>query len=75
MGYGGTSVVFSAYQSDISYKATEIQPKYKPRKMDDKVAVKHIKGIFDHPRFAHAILREIRLLRILRGHPNVSVNK
>jgi serine/threonine protein kinase len=72
VGSGATSLVFSAYQSDYSIKVKEDPSKYIPKEKDTKVAIKQIKRVFDHPRFAHAILREIRLLRILRGHPNVS---
>jgi serine/threonine protein kinase len=36
------------------------------------VAIKKIKNVFENEIYAHRILREIRLLRILRGHKNVS---
>ena len=36
------------------------------------VAIKKVKNVFENEIYAHRILREIRLLRILRGHKNVS---
>ena len=36
------------------------------------VAIKKFKNVFENEIYAHRILREIRLLRILRGHKNVS---
>jgi serine/threonine protein kinase len=36
------------------------------------VAIKKVKNVFENEVYAHRILREIRLLRILRGHKNVS---
>mmetsp|Transcript_34726 Transcript_34726/g.53306 ORF Transcript_34726/g.53306 Transcript_34726/m.53306 type:complete len:444 (-) Transcript_34726:514-1845(-) len=71
MGSGATSFVFSAYQATSPYPSGTTPTKFKPGPKDTQVAIKHIKRIFDYPRFAHAILREIRLLRILRGHPNI----
>ena len=42
-------------------------------KSDDKyVAIKKIKNIFESDFVGHRILREIKLLRILKGHKNVS---
>ena len=35
------------------------------------VAIKKVKNIFQNDVYAHHILRELRLLRILRGHKNI----
>ena len=35
------------------------------------VAIKKVKNIFENDVYAHRILREIRLLRILKGHKNI----
>lgn len=35
------------------------------------VAIKKVKNIFENDIYAHRILREIRLLRILKGHKNI----
>ena len=37
------------------------------------VAIKKIKRIFDHTAFAHRAMRELRILRCLAGHENVSI--
>lgn len=67
VGYGATSVV---------YKATmATNPETNEAIEDSKqkaVAIKKIKNVFENEIYAHRILREIRLLRILRGHKNVS---
>jgi len=39
---------------------------------DNYVAIKKIKNIFESDFVGHRILREIKLLRILKGHKNVS---
>jgi serine/threonine protein kinase len=38
------------------------------------VAVKKINKVFDHTAFAHRAMRELRILRLLNGHENVSIN-
>ena len=48
-----------------SPKAVNGQRKYKV------VAIKKVKNIFENDIYAHRILREIRLLRILKGHKNI----
>jgi len=35
------------------------------------VAIKHIRNVFEHPPEAIRVLRELKLLRLLRGHPNI----
>lgn len=35
------------------------------------VAIKKIKNVFDNEIYSHRLLREIRLLRILKGHNNI----
>lgn len=52
IGKGSYGVVCSAYDS----------------KTGEKVAIKKINNVFDHPSDATRILREIKLLRLLR-HP------
>lgn len=36
------------------------------------VAIKHVRNIFESDVYAHRILREIRLLRLLKGHNNIA---
>jgi len=62
--------VFEGYQSNQSYKQEETK-NFKPSQSDKKVAIKWIKNVFCNDTFAHHILREIKLLRILRGHKNI----
>ena len=59
VGYGATSIV---------YRASQINDKGK----QSSVAVKKIRDLFQSNIYAHRILREIKLMRILRGHKNVS---
>jgi serine/threonine protein kinase len=67
VGYGATSVVFKA-----SYYNDEDLDQYgKPRK--ETVAIKKVKNIFESDVYTHRVLRELRLLRILQGHNNVSI--
>jgi len=35
------------------------------------MGIKKVKNIFESDIYAHRILREVRLLRILRGHKNI----
>jgi serine/threonine protein kinase len=68
VGYGATSVV---------YKATMVSNENNSQPIEDEskhkcVAIKKVKNVFENEIYAHRILREIRLLRILRGHKNVS---
>ena len=67
VGYGATSVVYKAYHVKDTDGAEETQPK----KDKEVVAIKKVKNIFESDIYAHRILREIRLLRILRGHKNI----
>ena len=38
------------------------------------VAIKKINRVFDHTAFAHRAMRELRILRSLTGHENVSIS-
>ena len=53
----------------------ELEEKDSPRTGPDKkheiVAIKKVKNIFENDIYAHRILRELRLLRILKGHRNI----
>jgi serine/threonine protein kinase len=43
------------------------------KKNDAKVvAIKKVKNMFENEVYSHRILRELRLLRLLKGHNNVS---
>ena len=66
MGYGATSVVYKAEMVPDNVNAIADDSKQK------SVAIKKVKNVFENEIYAHRILREIRLLRILRGHKNVS---
>ena len=57
MGKGATSIVMRASYSD------------KPEKL---IAIKRIKRLFDHTAYAHRAMRELRILRCLGNHDNVS---
>ena len=65
MGYGATSHVFKA-----SYQNGKLDDTGKPIK--ETVAIKKVNNVFESDMYAHRILRELRLLRILKGHNNVS---
>ena len=56
VGYGATSVVYKAVMEATNSKGIVDK---------EKVAVKKVKNIFESPTYAHRILREIRLLRLL----------
>jgi len=72
VGYGATSVVYkSSYQTEV---LTHKDGKPVVTKKKETVAVKKIKNIFQNEIYAHRILRELRLLRLLKGHKNVSKN-
>lgn len=58
VGNGATSNVF---------KAT-----LKIKNKESTVAIKHIKKVFDHTVFAQRAVREMKILRYLSGHDNVS---
>lgn len=67
VGYGATSVVYKASydpETDKSIKADKGEK--------EKVAIKKIKNVFESDVYAHRVLRELRLLRLLQGHNNVS---
>ena len=66
MGYGATSVVFKA----SFYNDDDLDTNGKPKK--ETVAIKKVKNIFESDVYTHRVLRELRLLRILQGHNNVS---
>ena len=59
VGFGATSVVYKAIHSGKQNK-------------EKIVAIKKIKDIFQNDVYAHRILRELRLIRLLKGHDNVS---
>lgn len=63
VGYGATSVVYKAY-----YKGKDVNNDKKKEKV---VAIKKIKNLFENEVYAHRILRELRLLRLLKGHSNI----
>lgn len=58
VGNGATSIVVKACHSKDQTK---------------NVAIKKINKIFDHTAFAHRAMRELRILRCLSGHENVSI--
>jgi serine/threonine protein kinase len=62
VGYGATSVVYRAKHC-INERKNET----------NVVAIKKVKNLFGSQIYAHRILREIRLLRLLKGHKNVSI--
>ena len=64
VGYGATSVVF---------KATRMHSIDKKTHFKEKVAVKKVKDIFANQPTAQRLLRELKLLRLLKSHPNVSL--
>ena len=66
VGYGATSVVFKA----SFYNDEVLDQDGKPKK--ETVAIKKVKNIFESDVYTHRVLRELRLLRILQGHNNVS---
>ena len=67
VGYGATSVV---YKATLAANPDTLQPVEDSKQK--AVAIKKVKNVFENEIYAHRILREIRLLRILRGHKNVS---
>ena len=87
VGYGATSTVYKAHMYDRAEDALvsakdggdflDCDEKDSPKA--DKngqrkykvVAIKKVKNIFENDIYAHRILREIRLLRILKGHKNI----
>lgn len=68
VGYGATSVVYKAYHVKEQDGADDAPQNKKDKEI---VAIKKVKNIFESDIYAHRILREIRLLRILRGHKNI----
>ena len=56
VGDGATSVVVKACRN---------------KDINDSVAIKKVKRVFDHNSFAHRAMRELRLLRCLGSHDNV----
>jgi hypothetical protein len=58
VGDGATSVVVKACRN---------------KDLNDSVAIKKVKRVFEHTAFAHRAMRELRLLRCLGFHENVSV--
>ena len=57
MGDGATSVVVKACEASDPSRT---------------VAIKKVKRVFDHTAFAHRAMRELRILRCLGPHENVS---
>lgn len=73
VGYGATSVVYKAtMQTETPIKKENKKPVNQKKK--EQVAVKMIKNVFQNEIYAHRVLRELRLLRLLKGHNNVSRN-
>jgi len=62
VGYGATSVVYKAYFQYLNKDG---------EKEKEVVAVKKVKDVFHNQIYAHRILREIKLLRLLKGHQNI----
>ena len=58
VGDGATSVVVKACRN---------------KDINDSVAIKKVKRVFEHTAFAHRAMRELRLLRCLGSHDNVSL--
>lgn len=70
VGYGATSVVYKAYH--VKDQAVDgVENDGQGRKDKEVVAIKKVKNVFESDIYSHRILREIRLLRILRGHKNI----
>lgn len=69
VGYGSTCTVYKAHYFKHG------NPKIlSPKQLENEkqvVAIKKVKDIFQSDAHAHRVLREIRLLRILKGHPNI----
>jgi len=59
VGDGATSVVVKACRN---------------KDINDAVAIKKVKRVFEHTAFAHRAMRELRLLRCLGHHENVGVS-
>ena len=72
MGFGATSVVYKA--TDSFQKNTSFIQNVSGNEVNDSeyVAIKKIKNIFQTDFVGHKLLREIKLLRLLKGHKNVS---
>jgi serine/threonine protein kinase len=62
VGYGATSVVYKAQRDLVDENGEKVR---------QVCAVKKVKNVFHNQVYAHRILREIRLLRILKGHQNI----
>lgn len=58
LGFGATSVVYKALDTSDESKTKT-------------VAIKSIQNIFESDIYAHRLLREMKLMRILRGHQNI----
>ena len=79
LGYGATSVVYKADFAPVSFpkqvkggnEQLTLSPKAKPDEHRKEYAIKCIQNVFDSSRYAHRILREIKLMKLLRGHPNI----
>lgn len=72
VGYGATSVVYKASHQHEVLSHKDGKPVATKKK--ETVAVKKIKNVFSSEIYAHRVLRELRLLRLLKGHNNVSKN-
>ena len=82
VGYGATSTVFKAHKYDKGERQSPqvrtilLEETQKPdERQHEVVAVKMIKNIFENEIMTHRILRELRLLRLLKGHPNIMTMK
>ena len=80
VGYGATSVVYKALMA--TDKCYSFESKQKGGQSDASedvakgrfkdVAIKKVRNIFENNVYTHRVLREIRLMRLLSGHRNVS---
>jgi serine/threonine protein kinase len=76
VGYGATSVVYKAYVQSPEHSQGSPNDLVganpgSGNKKKEYVAIKKVKNVFENEIYAHRILRELRLLRLLRGHKNI----
>ena len=78
VGYGATSVVYKAYtQPETSEKDSKMLQADKvlqlsgTKQQKEYIAIKKVKNVFENDIYAHRILRELKLLRLLKGHKNI----
>ena len=65
VGYGATSVCYKATKHNSSSQFPHTNSSR------EAVAIKKVKNIFQSDIYAHHILREMKLLRLLQGHKNI----